>query len=88
MVDNYKVSSGDSLWTISAKPAIYSNPYQWPLIYKTNKRAIRDPDLIRPGQVLNIDREASQVEINAAVTHARSRGAWSLGEKEVFDQAY
>lgn len=86
--DQYKVISGDSLWKISAKPAVYSNPYQWPLIYKINKDTIRDPDLIRPGQVLSIDREASQLEINAAITHAKSRGAWSLGEREQYDQTY
>jgi len=88
MDDQYKVMSGDSLWLISSLPAIYSNPYQWPLIYKTNKDTIRDPDLIQVGQVLNIDREASEAEIDAAVNHAKSRGAWSLGEKESFDQAY
>jgi len=86
--DKYKVRAGDSLWLISSRPAVYSNPYQWPLIYKTNKKTIRDPDLIRPGQVLKIDREASDAEINAAITHAKSRGAWSLGEREAFDQAY
>ncbi len=86
--DKYKVKPGDSLWIISSLPAVYSNPYQWPLIYKTNKKTIRDPDLIRPGQVLNIDREASEVEINDAITHAKSRGAWSLEEREVFDRAY
>jgi len=86
--DQYKVVSGDSLWGISAKPAVYSNPYQWPLIYKTNRKTIRDPDLIRPGQMLNIDREVSEADINAAVAHAKSRGAWSLGEKESHDQAY
>lgn len=86
--DKYKVKAGDSLWIISSLSAVYSNPYQWPLIYKTNKKTIRDPDLIRPGLVLNIDREASEVEINAAITHAKSRGAWSLDEREVFDRAY
>lgn len=86
--DSYKVVRGDSLWDISAKPVIYNNPYQWPLIYKTNKHQIKDPDLIYPGQNLDIDRNASRAEIDAAVHHARTRGKWSLGDVEVADTRY
>lgn len=86
--DQYKVVSGDSLWGISMKPDIYANPYQWPLIYKANRQKIKDPDLIRPGQVLGIDRGASEAEISAAISHAKARGSWALGEVEEYDQVY
>ncbi len=85
---DYKVVRGDSLWGISAKPVIYNNPYQWPLIYKANKATIKDPDLIQPGQRLEIDRHATPADIERAVHHAKTRGAWVLGSVEPSDQDY
>lgn len=85
---NYSVVRGDSLWKISGKQEVYGNPYQWPLIYKANKDKIKDADLIYPGQALSVRKNASQAEIDAAVTHARTRGAWSLGKVEESDRAY
>lgn len=84
----YIVQGGDNLWNIAGSPDIYGNPYQWPLIYKTNSDKIRDADLIYPGQVFQINRNASTAEVNAAVQHARTRGAWSLGVVEQSDKAY
>lgn len=86
--DSYTVVSGDTLWGISAKSEIYGNPYQWPLIYKANRSQIQDADLIFPGQNLAIQRDASAADIDAAVNHARTRGAWSLGVVEASDEAY
>ncbi len=86
--DSYEVVGGDNLWNISAKDRIYANPYQWPLIYKANRSQIKDADLIHPGQVLDIDRSASSADINAAVDHAKTRGAWSVGSTESSDDAY
>ena len=86
--ETYSVVSGDTLWGISAKSEIYGNPYQWPLIYKANRSQIQDADLIFPGQNLMIQRDASAADIDAAVNHARTRGAWSLGVVEASDEAY
>ncbi len=86
--ETYSVVSGDHLWGIAAKPRIYGNPYHWPLIYKANADSITDADLIEPGQVLNIARGSSSGEIDAAVRHAKTRGAWSLGVTEESDTAY
>jgi nucleoid-associated protein YgaU len=86
--DTYSVVAGDTLWGISSKSAIYGNPYQWPLIYKANRGQIQDADLIFPGQNLTIKRGSSAAEVDAAVNHARSRGAWSLGVVEASDEAY
>jgi nucleoid-associated protein YgaU len=87
-MDSYTVVRGDSLWGISARSDIYGNPYQWPLIYKTNRNQIKDADLIYPGQQFDIERNASAMEIDAAINHARTRGAWSLGVVEDSDMAY
>lgn len=85
---NYTVEPGDSLWKISGKDEVYGNPYQWPLIYKKNQDRIKDADLIYPGQELAINKLPTQGEIDAAINHARTRGAWSIGETEASDRAY
>jgi nucleoid-associated protein YgaU len=87
-VDSYSVVRGDNLWSISGKDEVYADPYQWPLIYKTNRDKIKDADLIYPGQVFDIDQNASASEIDAAVNHAKTRGAWSLGDTEQSDRDY
>ena len=87
-VSSYSVTRGDNLWNISGKDEVYADPYQWPLIYKTNRDRIKDADLIYPGQVLDIDQNASASEIDAAVNHAKTRGAWSLGDTEQSDRDY
>lgn len=86
--DSYTVKRGDSLWAISGKGDVYGNPYQWPLIYKANRDKIKDADLIYPGQQFKINRAASQAEVGAAINHARTRGAWSLGVTEDADTRY
>lgn len=83
----YTVISGDNLWDISGKVAVYGNPYQWPLIYKANSDQIKDADLIYSGQVFSIP-SASSGEMNAAIQHARTRGSWSIGEVEESDKDY
>jgi len=84
----YEVVRGDNLWNISAKPSIYGNPYEWPLIYKANSDKIKDADLIYPGQVFTINNNPSTAEVDAAIRHAKTRGSWSLGVVEESDKAY
>lgn len=84
---DYTVVSGDNLWNISGKDSVYGNPYQWPLIFKANAAKIQDADLIFPGQVFSIP-SASSSEVSAAVQHAKTRGAWTVGESEQSDLDY
>ena len=86
--DAYEVKRGDHLWGIASQPRIYGNPYAWPLIYKTNSAKIKDADLIHPGQNFDIARGASTSAMDAAVRHAKTRGAWKLGITEESDKAY
>lgn len=85
---NYEVQRGDHLWGIASQPRIYGNPYAWPLIYKANSAKIKDADLIHPGQNFDINRNASTGDIDAAVRHAKTRGAWKLGVTEESDKAF
>ncbi len=84
----YDVVAGDNLWDISGKSEVYSDSFQWPLIYKANRDKIKDADLIYAGQSLEIDRSASQADMDAAINHAKTRGEWSLGTQEASDAAY
>lgn len=88
MMESYTVSKGDSLWAISARNEIYSDPYQWPLIYKANSDSIKDADLIFPGQVFSINTSPAPGDVQAAIHHARNRGAWSIGPAEGSDKNY
>jgi LysM repeat protein len=87
-VTSYTVAKGDHLWGISEMSEIYGTPYNWPLIYKSNSSQINDADLIFPGQELDVPRNSSQSAIDAAVMHAKTRGAWSVGPTEASDTAY
>lgn len=83
----YLVVSGDNLWNIAGQDTIYSNPFMWPLIYKANSGQINDADLIYPGQYFYIPK-ARGAERAAAIEHAKTRGAWTLGETEASDLDY
>lgn len=80
----YLVVAGDNLWNIAGQDSIYGNPFQWPLIFKTNAGQIKDADLIFPGQYFYIPK-ARGLERAAAIEHAKNRGAWILGEVEASD---
>ncbi|MCZ6702348.1 MAG: LysM peptidoglycan-binding domain-containing protein [Ignavibacteria bacterium] len=54
LVISYKVVRGDHLWGIAKKKEHYGNAFAWPIIYKTNRDKIKDPDLIYPNQVFKI----------------------------------
>lgn len=76
--DSHTVVKGENLWKISESADVYNDPFQWPVIYKANMDQIKDPDLIYPDQQLELPRDASQEEIDAAVHEAKTRGPWSL----------
>jgi hypothetical protein len=78
---SYSVAKGDCLWNISGKPAVYNDPFQWPLIYDANRDQIDDkakssglPKMqndgwghwIFPGQALNVPSNSSFEEIKSA----------------------
>ncbi len=85
---NWTVVVGNNLWSIASIAEVYNVPERWPLIYKANLDQIIDADLIYPGQVLAIPRDATQSETDAAINHARARGAWAVGPIEASDKEY
>jgi len=74
----HSVVRGECLWRIAGYPTTYSDPFLWPLIYSANRDHIKDPDLIFPGQVFDIPRDATNADKDKAKHKARTRGPWSL----------
>ena len=88
LLTSWTVVEGNNLWGIACKEEVYNVPEKWPLIYRANKDQIEDADLIYPGQVLAIPRDSTQSEIDAAINHAKTRGAWAVGPIEETDLQY
>ncbi|OGF47497.1 MAG: hypothetical protein A2452_03175 [Candidatus Firestonebacteria bacterium RIFOXYC2_FULL_39_67] len=49
-VGKYTVKSGDNLWNIAKDGKVLDDPFLWPLIYKSNRELIKDPNWIFPAQ--------------------------------------
>lgn len=54
--DTYTVKTGDSLWSIAAKPEIYGRGTQWRRIYDANRAIIQSPNRLKAGLRLTIPR--------------------------------
>jgi len=61
-ITEYIVKKGDSLWMIAKYKDIYGDDFLWPIIYKANKGQIKNPNLIYPGQKLNIPRDGFSMD--------------------------
>jgi|SRR5665213_431640 nucleoid-associated protein YgaU len=66
-VQKYVVQKGDTLWAISRQSGIYSDSFEWPLIFKTDRDQIQDPDQITPGQVLLIQKGQTNDQVQHAI---------------------
>jgi hypothetical protein len=62
----YTVKEEEKLEYIAEMPFVYSDKYQWPLIYKYNRNQIRDPKKLYKGQILKIPRNITIDEIYKA----------------------
>lgn len=62
----------DCLWNIAKKPTVYDNAFLWPKIWQGNRDQIKNPDVIHPGQKLNIPAKAELT----ADEKAAARGYW------------
>jgi len=70
---SWVVQKGECLWKIAEYEKIYSDPFQWPLIYRANKDQIKDPDLIYPDQEFAIPRDVPAEEVADAIKFAKNR---------------
>lgn len=53
----YLVKKGDFLIKIAGKEGVYGDSKEWNKLYRANRKRIKDPNLIYPGQKLIIPRE-------------------------------
>lgn len=77
---SYTVGEGETLWTISAQPQVYSEGLLWPLLYQANRDQIKDPRQIFPGQNLGIRRDMTQKELEEARQKARKSDVFPVPE--------
>lgn len=54
--DNYTVKKGETLGEIAARPEVYGTAKAWKRIFEANEDILKDPNRIKPGQVLRIPR--------------------------------
>ena len=65
------VKHGDTLWDISSEPDIYGNSFLWPLIFRSNRDKILDPDLIYPRQELKINKGFEKSDMDTAIENSK-----------------
>jgi nucleoid-associated protein YgaU len=67
----------DCLWNIAKKKDIYDNAWLWPKIWQGNRDQIRDPDVIKKGQKLMIEKgnELTAEEKTAARKYYAKKGS-------------
>ena len=51
-----EVKPGDNLWKIAGYWEVYGDRFQWEKLYEANKDQLRDPNMLKVGQVLVIPR--------------------------------
>ncbi|MCX5776704.1 MAG: hypothetical protein NTX32_03635 [Candidatus Firestonebacteria bacterium] len=66
----YMVKGGDNLWNIAKDVKVLDNPFLWPLIYKTNREKIKNPELIFPAQEFELPAPFDELIKDAAVGEA------------------
>ncbi|MFK3799765.1 MULTISPECIES: LysM peptidoglycan-binding domain-containing protein [unclassified Pseudomonas] len=74
--ETYTVVAGDTLWDISGK--FLAQPWKWPQIWRANPQ-VHDPDLIYPGDTLNLIYVDGQPRI--VVNRGESRGTIKLSPR-------
>ena len=70
LLDQVAVTGEDTLASISGRKDVYNDPFLWPLIYKANRDQIKDPKQIFSGQMLQIPRDKTAEELEAARAEA------------------
>jgi len=63
--DSYTVKKGDTLWGLAG--LFLRSPWRWPELWGMNTAAIRNPNLIYPGQQLYLDRKGGNVQLRAGM---------------------
>ncbi len=63
---HYTVKKHDTLWDIAGRSSIYGDSFQWPLLFKSNRDKIQDPDLIYPQQDFEYHKDVDSATVKEA----------------------
>lgn len=61
--DSYSVKAGDTLWAISG--VFLKSPWRWPELWGMNLSDIKNPHLIFPGQILQLEKKNGHAILSA-----------------------
>lgn len=64
------VRPGDTLWKIAERKDVYGSGWLYPLIYKANQAAIKDPNRLDAGLKLKVPRDVPDAEVEMAKEEA------------------
>ncbi len=80
-VIHYTVKPHDTLWDIAGRSSVYGDSFQWPLLFKSNRDKIQDPDLIYPQQDFEVHKTVSDAEVKNARGLASETGKYQKHAK-------
>jgi hypothetical protein len=78
---HYTVKPHDTLWDIAGRSSMYGDSFQWPLLFKTNRDKIQDPDLIYPQQDFEVHLTVPADEVKNARDLASKTGPYKKHAK-------
>lgn len=55
----YIVKKNDCLWKIAGKAQVFGDSFLWPILYQDNRLIIKNADVIKPNQILEVRTDVS-----------------------------
>lgn len=70
--DSYTVGTNETVRQIAAKEQFYGNASLWPLIWRANAEAVKNPAVLKRGQTLKIPKHPRLQDVSNALAYAQT----------------